>query len=79
MVRELGVKIDAVAVVIEGDGFWKAAVRGMFSGIALIAQPPMPWKIFSNVELAAQWLSKHGTASSGTLCHVVQTLREPAD
>lgn len=37
MVRELGERLRRSVVVIEGDGFWASAIRGLVTGVAMMA------------------------------------------
>lgn len=56
LVRELQSKIVAIAVAVEGRGFWNSGVRAMFTGISLVAQPAAPWRVFDDPAPAASWL-----------------------
>lgn len=47
------------AVVHEGTGFTSAAVRGVVTGLTLLARPPYPHKVFATVPQASQWFANH--------------------
>ncbi|GAB5545883.1 MAG: hypothetical protein SangKO_056430 [Sandaracinaceae bacterium] len=44
------------ALVCEGSGFRASMVRGIVTGLNLIARPPFPHQVSANVPAAAQWL-----------------------
>jgi hypothetical protein len=44
------------AVAQEGEGFRAAAVRGVVTGLSLLAKHPYPHQLFTNVETALAWL-----------------------
>jgi serine/threonine-protein kinase len=46
------------ANVMEGEGFRAAAVRGVVTGIALVARQPFPNHVFSSVSQAARWIAQ---------------------
>jgi hypothetical protein len=50
------------AVVHEGSGFRAAFVRGVVTGLALLANLPYPHKVFGSVEEAATWFRMKATA-----------------
>jgi hypothetical protein len=52
-------RIKLSAVVFEGDGFRAAGVRGVVTGLTLMARPSYPHKIFSTVLGACQWFGKN--------------------
>jgi hypothetical protein len=52
--------IRVSAVVFEGSGFRNAAVRGVVTGLTLLARQPFPHRVFSSVEEASQWLCGQG-------------------
>ena|SRR5258706_8711818 len=54
---EAAASIKYSAVVFEGDGFRAAAVRGVVTGLTLLARPPYPHKVFANVQQAVGWFS----------------------
>ena len=64
ILRELGDELGSVAIAIEGQGFGLAAVRAMFTGIALLLRPTFPWTIARDVDSALQWLETRDTAAS---------------
>ena len=47
--------IKCSAVVFEGEGFSAAAVRGVVTGLTLVARPAYPHKIFATVPQASAW------------------------
>jgi hypothetical protein len=44
------------AVAFEGAGFRAAAVRGVVTGLTMLARQPYPHKVFATMADAAQWL-----------------------
>jgi len=56
MLGRLGASIQRVGIAIEGGGFSLAAIRMMFSGIALLARPRFEWSIFRSREELGPWL-----------------------
>jgi hypothetical protein len=46
------------ANVMEGEGFRAAAVRGVVTGIALVARQPFPNHVFPSVSLSAAWICR---------------------
>ncbi len=46
----------ASALVFEGSGFRAAAVRGVATGLAIVARQPYAHRVFSNVPDAARWI-----------------------
>jgi hypothetical protein len=56
-------KISAVA--FEGAGFRAAAVRGVVTGLTMLARQPFPHKIFPTVDQAAQWLGTSFAQAAG--------------
>ena len=82
MLRKLGTNVDSVALVVEGTGFWAAAVRSMFSGLALILRPSFEWRLFATVEPATLWQGRYLAHASSTVGRVevlaaVDRLRNP--
>lgn len=71
MIRRLGDRIGAVAVVIESEGFHQAALRAVFTGLSLVLRPGFPWKTFGDVDTAIRYLddelSGRGSPTSGPL------------
>ncbi len=55
---ESGDTVRVSAVVQEGAGFRAAAVRGLISGITMVAKQPFPHKIFATIEDASRWFEK---------------------
>ena len=46
-------------VAMEGDGFRAAAVRGVATGLSLVARQPFPHQVFASVGQAAAWVTRH--------------------
>ncbi len=73
----LGKHVIAVASVIEGNGFWAAAIRSTMSLIGLTARSSV--KIFGTVPEASEFLSPKLSAprtGSGAIADLVTTLRK---
>jgi hypothetical protein len=58
MFRSVSDSVICSALVFEGQGFRAAAVRGITTGINLVARQPFPHKVFSNVDEGATWMAK---------------------
>lgn len=75
-------RLKSSAVAFEGAGFRAAAVRGVVTGLTMLARQPYPHKIFSTVQEAAQWLSSsmqvtaQATVDAPALITTIQSLRE---
>lgn len=74
--------IRSSAVAFEGAGFRAAAVRGVVTGLTMLARQPYPHKVFATMSEAAQWLcsslqetAKHHIVSA-ELCRALEALRE---
>ncbi len=66
--------------VMEGEGFRAAAVRGVVTGISLVARQPFPHRTSASVALAASWVAtsmqKEGLVfSSEELISAVESVR----
>lgn len=83
LIRERQAQIGSVAIVLEGGGFWNAAVRSMFGGIATAARPGIPWHIHSDSDVGAAWVSDRLEESRQEpppflkIVHSVRELRSP--
>lgn len=68
------------AVVHEGVGFRAAAVRGVVTGLALLAQLPYPYQVFATLEQAALWLASTDHAdpldANATIAAITRARRE---
>jgi hypothetical protein len=53
---EFGKLIKFSAVAFEGSGFRAAMVRGVVTGLTMLARMPYPHKVFAGVNEATQWL-----------------------
>ncbi len=62
---DFGHALKGSAVVHEGSGFRAAAVRGVVTGLTLLARPPFPHKVFATVEEASDWLAVSLQKSEG--------------
>jgi hypothetical protein len=52
-----GGTIKSSAVAFEGTGFRAAAVRGVVTGLTMLARQPYPHRVFATVQDALTWLS----------------------
>jgi hypothetical protein len=76
MVRDLADRLGGVAIVVEGEGIRRVAVRAVFTGLGLILRPGFPWKMFVDVDAATEWLtSGHTLSSAPQLRQTVAALR----
>jgi hypothetical protein len=62
-----GQKIKRSAVVFEGSGFRAAAVRGVVTGLTMLARMPYPHKVFAASREAAGWMRGDDDPSVGGL------------
>ena len=62
------------AVVMEGSGFWAAAVRSALTLISMNASHPM--KIFTTVEEGANWLCREMARQNASKVTVSQVIHE---
>lgn len=75
MVKDLGARLSAIGLVIEGSGFGAAAVRGMFTGIGLVARPGFPWKMFAEADTATAWIIDRVVEGGAPTPPIVTSLR----
>lgn len=47
------------AVIFEGSGFRSAAVRGVVTGLTLVARQAYPHRVFGTLDGGAQWFVRH--------------------
>lgn len=52
--------VKASALVHEGEGFRAAAVRGVVTGLTMLATVPYPHRVFATVEDGARWMLSSG-------------------
>ena len=52
-----GKRLRRSAVCFEGGGFRSALVRGVATGLQLMAKLPFPHRVFHSVDVAAAWLA----------------------
>ena len=57
--RSIGDLCVVSAVVFEGSGFKSAAVRGVVTGLTIMARQPYPHRVFATVEEASGWYAEH--------------------
>ena len=62
LVREREGRLVAVAVTLEGGGFWRSGLRAMFTGIAMLSPLSVRWRAFDSVSDAAAWLATQSSA-----------------
>lgn len=55
--RRSATALKTSAVVHEGTGFRAAAVRGVVTGLTLLARQPFPHRIFATVPEGCRWLA----------------------
>jgi hypothetical protein len=81
MFKKLAESVACSALVFEGQGFKAAAVRGVTTGINMLARQPFPHKVFANVDEAGGWLVKQssGLVSIGDAVDGIATLRARLD
>jgi hypothetical protein len=68
-------RIAAWANVVESDGFWASAVRGITTAILLLARPQFALKTFGSVGDAAAWLLGDAAPTAASLPGVIEELR----
>ena len=57
---EMSPYIYASATAMSGAGFWLSAAISMVNTMTLLARPPTPARVFSDLEDASVWLSGFG-------------------
>jgi len=55
LMRRLGAKFVISGVAFEGDGFLAAGIRGVVTGLTLLAQQPYPHRVWKNVREVGEW------------------------
>lgn len=55
--RAGGNRVQRSALHFEGNGFRAAAVRGVTTGLILVARQPYPHQVFKSLEEAAAWVA----------------------
>jgi hypothetical protein len=68
--RETAPHLVATAYVIEGSGFFAAAVRGVIATTRLILRPPFPMQPFARVDDAAEWIAPLASAAIAPLTRI---------
>jgi hypothetical protein len=56
LMRTTAPHVLMTALVFEGTGFAAAMVRGIVTGLTLLARHPFPYKVFSNHTAAFNWM-----------------------
>jgi hypothetical protein len=49
-------KIACVATVFEGGGFWASAMRGMNTGLQVLAPRPFAMRVFDSIQEISDWV-----------------------
>lgn len=57
LVEDMGADLFAIGIVVEGEGFWRAGIRAMFTGISFLTKPLSPWRVFDSFETSLDWIS----------------------
>lgn len=70
-VTDLAPTYLAGAMVILGDGFGASVLRSVLSGALLLRRSSFPYKSFSSIDEATQWLAPTIRRSAGQLAAVV--------
>ncbi|MDI1447140.1 hypothetical protein [Polyangium sp. 6x1] len=52
-----GKRLRRSAVIFEGGGFRSSLVRGVATGLQLMAKLPFPHRVFHSVDVAAAWIA----------------------
>lgn len=82
---EISDRVQASAVVYEGQGFRSASVRGVVTGLTMIARQAYPHKVFATVAEGAAWLGTMASSrgvrdiSGEGIATAVRTLRAGVD
>jgi hypothetical protein len=74
--------VVAVAVVPDGSGFRASMVRGVVTGLSLLARFPYPYKVFNKIDSATAWLAPQvgGAATKAALlANAIAQLRRQLD
>lgn len=71
-------EIRGVAVIVEGGGFHASMVRGVVTGLALLARYPYPYRVFASANLGVSWLHPlvtHRASAPTRWVHALADLR----
>lgn len=73
-------RVSRSAAVIEAEGFRGATIRALISGLALLAKPAFPHRVFADVASAAEFLagkpdSPQGAVDVAQILHTVDEVR----
>jgi hypothetical protein len=79
--RAVSSSVVCSALVFEGQGFRAAAVRGITTGLNLMARQPFPHKVFATVQDAASWIDAQsgGRIASSSVIDEVAKARAALD
>lgn len=80
--KEFASRQRGLANVIEGQGFYAAAIRSVASGLALLSRVQFDQKVFDGVDPAARWLASLfpvGAVNVGAVVHAAAWLRVQGD
>jgi hypothetical protein len=76
MLSEASGRIMGWSNVVEGQGFWASAFRGISLTVSKLARYDFPLKTFAAVNEAAVWLALRGLASEAEVRQSVDQLRQ---
>jgi hypothetical protein len=78
LLGEFGRTIRFSAVAFEGSGFRAAMVRGVVTGLTLLARMPYPHKVFAGVDESSRWLTAnlHGIGWRETQAELIEAVAE---
>jgi len=67
LVKKYEPAYECSAYVVEGEGFQAAAIRGLVTGVMLLARSAAPTKVFASVSDAARWFAPRIGADAAAL------------
>jgi hypothetical protein len=76
MLSKASGRVAGWANVVEGQGFWASAFRGISLTVSKLARYDYPLKTFAVVGEAAEWLALRGLATEADVREAVDHLRQ---
>jgi hypothetical protein len=76
MLSDASGRVTGWANVVEGQGFWASAFRGISLTVSKLARYDYPLKTFAVASEAAEWLALRGLASEAEVLDSVALLRQ---
>lgn len=72
---EMSPNLYGSATVLSGGGFWVSAAISVVNTMMLVARPPTPARVFSDIEQACGWLADLGGEDPSEMLAAMNRLR----